>query len=122
LRNIATLVATGELLASSSVYPSGSARVTVCAAMKLLPPGRFSTTTGFPSRSSILRARYRALESVPLPGGKDTTSLMGLSGYSLLASIGVSAPPIVTTSAHSMAHRRVADVSFIPVSVLSGFV
>src|SRR5262245_43045970 len=49
--------------------------------MALSPPGRFSTTTGWPSCSASGAARARAVGSAEPPGGKPTTKRIGLFGY-----------------------------------------
>jgi hypothetical protein len=45
-----------------------------------LAPGRFSTTTDWPSASVSFCARMRAATSVPPPAAKPTKILTGLSG------------------------------------------
>ena len=64
----------------SSVWPSGSARATVLAAMAPPPPPRLSTTTGWPSFSDRYLASSRAMLSVPPPAENGTTSVIGRFG------------------------------------------
>src|SRR5713226_7343223 len=45
-----------------------------------LAPGRFSTSTGWPSRSVIFGPIRRDMMSVVLPGGNGTMILIGLEG------------------------------------------
>jgi hypothetical protein len=45
-----------DSVASSSVWPSGGARITVSAPMMPLAPGRFSTTTDAPPPSDAASA------------------------------------------------------------------
>src|SRR6266581_5457937 len=45
-----------------------------------LAPGRFSTSTGWPSRSVIFGPIRRAMMSVVLPGGNGTMILIGFEG------------------------------------------
>ncbi len=49
--------------------------------MSLLAPGRFSTTTLWPSSAASLPATRRVPTSVELPGGKPTRTRMGWEGY-----------------------------------------
>ncbi|MNL31072.1 hypothetical protein D3C87_1528410 [compost metagenome] len=52
----------------------------VCTPIKPLPPGLFSTVTGWPVRSPIFLAKMRAPVSVPLPGGNGTMNFTGRLG------------------------------------------
>src|SRR5712691_3223775 len=45
-----------------------------------LAPGRFSTSTGWPSRAVIFGPNRRAMMSVVLPGGNGTMILIGFEG------------------------------------------
>src|SRR3954470_3694809 len=63
------------------VYPSAGRRVTCSAATELSPPGRFSTTTGWPSCSASAAPTIRVVGSAEPPGGKPTIKRMGLEGY-----------------------------------------
>ncbi|MNY19685.1 hypothetical protein D3C86_1531290 [compost metagenome] len=65
-----------------SVYPSGSALATTLAPMMLLPPGRFSITTGTPHFPCSTGAMTRISTSVDPPAGYGTTILTGLLGNS----------------------------------------
>ncbi len=56
-----------------SVAPSGAARATASAAVAPARPGRFSTTTGRPSRSRSASAATRATQSLLLPRPKPTS-------------------------------------------------
>src|SRR5688572_33411615 len=49
--------------------------------MALSPPGRFSTTTGWPSCSASAAATMRVVGSAEPPGGKPTMKRSGLAGY-----------------------------------------
>ncbi|MNC85893.1 hypothetical protein D3C83_15120 [compost metagenome] len=64
----------------SSVWPSGALRATSSPAIWLLAPGRFSTTTDWPSDSLRLGARSRATMSVAPPGAKPTSIRTVLTG------------------------------------------
>src|SRR5207302_811366 len=61
LSNSAGFTANSPVCAMRSVYPSGADFCTAVAAMKPLPPGRFSTTKFQPSRSLIFCVRMRVL-------------------------------------------------------------
>src|SRR6266568_677470 len=62
------------------VYPSGAAFATKSRPSMPLAPGRFSTSTGWPSRSVIFGPIRRAMMSVVLPGGNGTMILIGFEG------------------------------------------
>src|SRR6266496_4377819 len=62
------------------VYPSGADFATKSRPSMPLAPGRFSTSTGWPSRSVIFGPIRRDMMSVVLPGGNGTTILIGLEG------------------------------------------
>src|SRR6266568_5646885 len=62
------------------VYPSGAAFATKSRPSMPLAPGRFSTSTGWPSRSVIFGPMRRDMMSVVLPGGNGTTILIGFEG------------------------------------------
>ena len=64
----------------SSVWPSGVARAAASAAMLPPAPGRFSTTTGWPSRSPAPGRPARAVTSVLPPAAKPTIRRIGRSG------------------------------------------
>src|ERR1700751_3675703 len=69
------------VLPMNSVWPSGSALSTDFAPIvPPAPPGRFSTTTGWPRKVAILSDRSRAMMSGGPPAGDDTTNLIGRSG------------------------------------------
>ena len=63
-----------------SVWPSGAARLPASAAMVPLAPGRFSTAMGWPNSACSAGARKRAMMSVPPPGAKPTSRVMGRVG------------------------------------------
>src|SRR6266568_4534243 len=75
-----TLIALGGA-AMRSVWPSGGALATKSVPMLPPEPVRFSTMTGWPSASPSRGASARAVKSVIPPGGKVTTSRIGLLGY-----------------------------------------
>ena len=52
---------------ASTVWPSGFAFLSAAAATWPLPPGLFSTITGWPTLSEIFGASMRATWSVPPP-------------------------------------------------------
>jgi hypothetical protein len=96
------------------VWPSGSVCATPCVAISPFAPGRFSTTTGWPSRSAIFGAINRARMSMPPPGGKPMTMRSGREGKAPCAIVpramsGAAAAP--STNA-----RRVVDwaKAFLP--------
>src|SRR5258706_1381774 len=62
------------------VYPSGADFATTSMPIVSAPPGRFSTTTGWPRAFDISGARMRATVSVALPGAWGTINLRGRSG------------------------------------------
>jgi hypothetical protein len=62
------------------VYPSGFARATYSVPMTPPPPNRFSTVTGDPSISLIFSDRILEIVSLPVPGPKATTKLIGRFG------------------------------------------
>src|SRR5713101_6664704 len=65
----------------SSVYPSGAALATSSLERLPLEPGRFSTTTGWPSASPSRGETTRAIVSVAPPGGLGTNRRIGRLGY-----------------------------------------
>src|SRR6218665_1328032 len=77
---MAALVLSVELLPMNTVWPSCGALSAVCTPMKPLPPGLFSTVTGWPASSPMLLAKSRAVMSVPLPGGNGTMKRIGRDG------------------------------------------
>src|SRR6266571_161383 len=62
------------------VYPSGADFATKSRPSMPLAPGRFSTSTGWPSRSVIFGPIRRDMMSVVLPGGNGTMILIGFEG------------------------------------------
>jgi len=62
---------------TKKVVPSAGAAFNACAAIWPPAPGRLSTMTGVPSDACSASASSRAMASVPPPGGKPTSSLMG---------------------------------------------
>ena len=86
------------------VSPSAALRRTATVAMLPPAPGRFSTTTGWPSTGVRAFASARARTSVAAPGGKATTMRTGRSGQECARTIaGVAS----TAPAPSSAARRV---------------
>ncbi|MCY1218481.1 hypothetical protein D9M72_304300 [compost metagenome] len=76
-----SLIALVEIVPTSSVYPSGDDFATCSAPMLPPAPLRLSTTTGCFNRTDNSWLTTRATASVAPPGGKGTTSLIGLVGY-----------------------------------------
>src|SRR5689334_2969497 len=75
------------------------------------PPGRFSTTTGWPSGRAISGASNRARLSVALPAACGTMSLSGFSGYP--ASAAAATPrrsPSASARAGVLALERAKDL------------
>ncbi len=66
---------------SPSVVPSGVDFATRSIAMLPFEPGRFSTTTGWPTSSESRCPTTRAEISGAPPGGIGTISLIGRNGY-----------------------------------------
>src|SRR6267143_149543 len=66
---------------STSVWPSGGDFASASFASSPAPPGRFSTTTGWPRRSESFCPRRRLTRSLPEPGGEPTRKRTGLTGY-----------------------------------------
>ena len=64
----------------SSVYPSGGALATTSPPMMPLPPGRFSTTNGWPIWSPTFCASARPSASSVPPGGNGMTIRTGRLG------------------------------------------
>src|SRR6185369_17246704 len=86
------------------------------------PPGRLSTTTGWPSGRDISGARMRASVSVALPGACGTISRSGLSGNCAPAQTGkkaaaqASSSPATacfTLALQAGAHEGLAIVAFL---------
>src|SRR5262245_34594703 len=77
----ATLIARALLLARQIEYPSGGAFATSPTLIVVPPPGRFSTSTGWPRPFDMSCARSRPRKSTTPPGGYGTTSLIGRAGY-----------------------------------------
>jgi hypothetical protein len=63
------------LVSTTSVWPSAGADATWAAASIVAAPGRFSTTTDWPSAADSLSAYMRATASMPVPAPIDTTSV-----------------------------------------------
>src|SRR5262245_15101410 len=73
------------------------------------PPGRFSTTTGWPRILAISGATRRAMRSLALPAGCGTMRRIGRSGYSArlgAATRNVAAPMTATASRSCFRLRR----------------
>src|SRR5262245_54361634 len=71
-----------ELVAISSVWPSGAAFATAFTPTCWPAPGRFSTTNGLPIRCSQTCAAMRASRSVEPAGVNGTITVMVLDGQS----------------------------------------
>src|SRR5262245_16237759 len=71
-----------ELVAISSVWPSGAAFATAFTPTCWPAPGRFSTTNGLPIRCSQTCAAMRASRSVEPAGVNGTTTVTVLDGQS----------------------------------------
>jgi hypothetical protein len=65
---------------TSRVWPSGGDLATMSVPITVLPPGRLSTTTGWPHISLSFCATMRPTMSVLPPAAKGTTSLTALTG------------------------------------------
>ena len=61
----------------SRVWPSGGALHTASVPGTVAPPGRLSTSTGWPQAAPSLSAMARASVSSPPPAGKGTISRVG---------------------------------------------
>ena len=70
---------TKVLTCISRVRPSGAARATYWLPMAPEAPGRFSTTTLWPSAVASTGAARRAMMSMPVPGVKGAMMVMGPS-------------------------------------------
>ncbi len=95
--------------------PSLAPRLNASMAMKPLPPGRFSTTTGWPQARESLSATRRATPSGPPPTGNGVmmrTGLVGKAGCCADAAAGSSAA-VASANAARPAVRRVVFVFFI---------
>ncbi len=97
------------MVASSSVWPSGGAVFTAMVPITPLAPGRLSTTTGWPVRSSTCRPISRAVMSPEPPGAKGTMMRTGRVGQACARAAGdaAAARPAAQPAASS-APRRVA--------------
>jgi hypothetical protein len=69
-----------ETAAISTVCPSGAARCTASLPSTPAAPGRFSTTSGWPSVRDICGASRRIMMSVAEPEAKGTTTRTGRDG------------------------------------------
>src|SRR6516165_5774132 len=72
---------TDERPCHSNVYPSGGELTTVCTAMLVEAPGRFSMMTGCPSRLDSHGSMIRATVSAPPPAGKPMIQRSDFDGY-----------------------------------------
>ena len=93
---------------TNSTWSSFADSMVVMASMPS-PPGRFSTTTGWPHFCDSLSANMRAPMSTPLPApsvtmkrtgrvGQASAAAAGLASSGLSASAAVSAPKIIVRS------------------------
>ncbi|MNU94689.1 hypothetical protein D3C71_846780 [compost metagenome] len=81
-------------------------------AMKPLPPGRFSTTTGWPQARESLSATRRATPSGPPPTGNGVmmrTGLVGKAAGCCAEAVSGSRPPAVRASTAAAMARRESD-------------
>ena len=113
---IAGLPAWYPLYCSSSVCPSGWARTTALIAMLPFAPGRFSTTTGWPSAACSPSWNSRAAKSVPPPGGFGTITVMGRLGKAPWARSGSGAA--IAAPAPSRARRVGLGMACPPVRAI----
>src|SRR5262245_61086327 len=104
-----------ELVAISSVWPSGAAFATAFTPTCWPPPGRFSTTNGLPIRCSQTCAAMRASRSVEPAGVNGTTTVTVLDGQSCADAGMIAANK--TRRGHS-SHRGVTGMP--PVDLASG--
>jgi enoyl-CoA hydratase/carnithine racemase len=110
LRISSGLVEWVEFVASSSVCPSAGALSTAFTPMTPLPPGRFSTTTGWPAAPVTCRLTSRAVMSAEPPGPKGATIFSGRVGKPCAAA-GIAAPS-GRAAAALRSSRRCIIVSF----------
>ena len=82
--------------------PSGVALATALVAIAPEAPGRFSTSTGWPSRSESLGWMMRATVSLPPPGAKGTMSVTGRVGNACAKAAPVAAPNAAKSAALAM--------------------
>ncbi len=85
-------------------------------------PGRFSTTSGWPSCSPMAGAISRVTVSIAPPGGKDTMTRIGLVGQAGCARAGAASGPGRAAAAASSAARRVGAKVMREVSRWAGLV
>src|SRR5262245_9076056 len=104
-----------ELVAISSVWPSGAAFATAFTPTCWPAPGRFSTTNGLPIRCSQTCAAMRASRSVEPAGVNGTTTATVLDGQSCADAEMIAANK--TRKGHS-SHRGVMGMP--PVDLASG--
>src|SRR3954469_2987201 len=87
------------------MWPSAGDLATAAAAMVPPPPARFSPSTGLPRRSCSFGAMARNTTSMPPPGGKGTTKVIGRFGKSS-AAIGAPVAASVHAARAATIHRR----------------
>lgn len=76
------LIASGVLVPTSKVYPSGAAFATEAVPVTMPAPVRFSTTTGLPRRAANACPNIRPRTSTAPPAATGTTRVICRSGYS----------------------------------------
>ena len=87
--------------------------------MIVLPPGRFSTTTGWAQRSCSFWPTARAIRSVGPPVGNGTTMRTGLDGNVCAAANGIAANESTIVNA-ALRESKTMGVLFCPVSMHYG--
>src|SRR5688500_8162185 len=97
-----------------NVYPSGVARATAFKAIVPIAPGRFSTTTGWPSAATSRSPTMRATTSGGEPAGEEQITRIGLFGYPDGAGLAAAATEPISTRREPMARERWHAVFTIP--------
>ena len=96
----------------SSVSPSAGPRATMMAATVPVPPGRFSTITGWPRIAPIGSAMMRASVSAVPPGASGTMMRSGRAGCQACARAG----PAASAAARSVRRCMARYSSRMPVA------
>ena len=95
------------LIATPKVWPSGAACATACVPMMVPPPGRLSTTTGWPHSSASRAAMGRTMASVAPPASSGEISLTARVGRKAdWAAAGRTRPPAATAATPTRSRRR----------------
>src|SRR4051812_19082135 len=90
------------LPATTMMWPSGTDCITTCAEAIMPAPGRFSTTTCWPTFSDIFCAMMRAVMSATPPGANGRMKRIGLVGKAC-----AEAPLLNTAARHSAPNATV---------------